>query len=52
MSKGVISDYDYAERMMRYFVRKVCAFKMIKPRAAVSLPPRSRKWSSVPPWRR
>ncbi len=38
LSKGVISDYDYAERMMRYFVRKVCAFKMIKPRAAVSLP--------------
>lgn len=38
LSKGVISDYDYAEPVMRYFVRKVCAFKMIKPRAAVSLP--------------
>lgn len=38
LSKGVISDYDYAEQMLRYFVRKVCAFKVFKPRAAVSLP--------------
>lgn len=38
LSKGVISDYDYAEQMMRIFIRKVCAYKMIKPRAAVSLP--------------
>lgn len=32
LSKGVISDYDYAEQMMRIFIRKVCAYKMIKPR--------------------
>lgn len=38
LSKGVISDYDYAEQMLHYFVRKVCAFKVFKPRAAVSLP--------------
>ena len=38
LRKGVISDYDYAEKMVRFFIRKVCAYKMIKPRAAVSLP--------------
>ena len=35
---AVIADYDYAERMLRYFVRKVCAYKILKPRAAVSVP--------------
>lgn len=38
LNKGVISDYDYAEQMLRYFVRKVCAYKILKPRAAVSVP--------------
>lgn len=38
LAKGVIADYDYAERMLRYFVRKVCAYKILKPRAAVSVP--------------
>ena len=38
LSKGVISDYDYAEQMLRYFVRRVCAYKILKPRAAVSVP--------------
>ena len=36
--KGVISDYDYAERMIRQFVRRVCAYKIMKPRAALSVP--------------
>ena len=36
--KGVISEYDYAEQMLRTFVRKVCAYKIIKPRVAVSIP--------------
>lgn len=36
--KGVISDYDYAQLMLRVFVRKVCAYKLLKPRAAVCLP--------------
>ena len=38
MAKGVISDSDYAERMLRFFVRKVCAYKILKPRAAVCVP--------------
>lgn len=38
LSKGVISEYDYAEQMLRVFVRRVCAYKILKPRAAVSLP--------------
>lgn len=38
LSKGVISDYDYAEQMLRHFVRRVCAYKILKPRAAVSVP--------------
>ena len=38
LTKGVISEYDYAEQMLRHFVRKVCAYKIIKPRAAVSIP--------------
>ena len=38
MSKGVISEYDYAEKMLRTFVRRVCAYKVMKPRVAVSIP--------------
>lgn len=38
LSKGVISDYDSAERMLKYMVGKVCAYKVLKPRAAVSVP--------------
>jgi rod shape-determining protein MreB len=38
LTKGVISEYDYAEQMLRTFVRRVCAYKVIKPRAAVSIP--------------
>jgi rod shape-determining protein MreB len=38
LSRGVISEYDYAEQMLRAFVRRVCAYKVIKPRAAVSIP--------------
>ena len=36
--KGVISDYDYAERMLKHFIRRVCAYKILKPRAAVCIP--------------
>ncbi len=36
--KGVISEYEYAEQMLRTFVRRVCAYKIIKPRVAVSIP--------------
>lgn len=38
MDKGVIAEYDYAEQMLRHFVRRVCAYKILKPRAAVSVP--------------
>lgn len=38
LTKGVISEYDYAEEMLRTFVRRVCAYKVLKPRAAVSIP--------------
>lgn len=38
LSKGVISDYDAAERMLKHLVGKVCAYKVLKPRAAVSVP--------------
>jgi len=36
--KGVVSDYDCAEKMLRAFVNKVCALKIFKPRAAISVP--------------
>lgn len=38
LAKGVIADFDYACMMLRYFMQKVCAYKVIKPRAAVSVP--------------
>ena len=38
LKDGVIADFDYACMMLRYFMQKVCAYKVIKPRAAVSVP--------------
>lgn len=38
LEKGVIAAYDYAEQMLRYLVRKVCAYRILKPRVAVSVP--------------
>ncbi len=38
MRKGVVSDYDNVEKMLRAFVNQVCAFKVFKPRAAISVP--------------
>ena len=38
MRGGVIADYEYAEKMIRLFVGKVCAYRVFKPRAAVSIP--------------
>ena len=38
LRKGVIADYEYAEMMLREFGGKVCAYKVLKPRAAVSVP--------------
>ena len=36
--KGAISDYDYAEAMIRHFVRRVCSYKILKPNTAVTQP--------------
>ena len=38
MRKGVVSDYNNVEKMLRAFVNQVCAFKVFKPRAAISVP--------------
>ncbi len=38
LQKGVIADLDYACMLLKYFVQKVCAYKVVKPRAAVSVP--------------
>lgn len=38
LRKGVIADFDEASAMIDYFIRRVCAYKLIKPRAAVSVP--------------
>ena len=35
---GVISDYDTTEKMIRYFLRKVCKNSLCKPRVMVCVP--------------
>jgi len=36
--KGVISDFEVAEQMLRYFFRKICGYKMFKPSVVCSIP--------------
>ncbi|WP_170138173.1 rod shape-determining protein MreB [Anaerobacterium chartisolvens] len=41
LREGVISDYDITERMLKYFINKVCGtrfFKIFKPRIMVCVP--------------
>jgi len=41
LREGVISDYDITERMLKYFINKVCgskSFKLFKPRIMVCVP--------------
>lgn len=41
LREGVISDYDVTERMLKYFINKVCGgrvFKIFKPRIMVCVP--------------
>lgn len=38
LEKGVIADYDCAEQMIHALVGKVCTYRVMKPRAAVSVP--------------
>ena len=49
LAKGVISDYQYAERMLRSFVRQVCAYKVLKPKVAVSVPASSNRENNLSP---
>lgn len=38
LKDGVISDYDITERMLKYFIRKVCKNRIFKPRIMVCVP--------------
>ena len=38
VEKGVIADYDYAQRLLQHGVRRVCKYKILKPCAGVSIP--------------
>lgn len=38
LEKGVIAHFDYACMMLKYFMQKVCARKIVKPRTAVTIP--------------
>lgn len=38
MIDGVISDYDITEKMLKYYLKKVCKNRIIKPRIAVCIP--------------
>ena len=35
---GVISDYEMTQRMIKYFLKKVCGFMLFKPRIMVCVP--------------
>ncbi|NLY42864.1 MAG: rod shape-determining protein [Clostridiaceae bacterium] len=38
LKDGVISDYDITERMLKYFIKKVCGYHIYKPRIVVCVP--------------
>jgi len=38
LKDGVISDYDITEKMLKYFLRKVCSRRIFKPRVIVCVP--------------
>jgi len=38
LKDGVISDYDITEKMLKYFLRKVCNRRIFKPRVIVCVP--------------
>ena len=35
---GVISDYDLTQRMLRHYIRRVCAYLLFKPRIMICVP--------------
>lgn len=38
MRDGVISDYEMTEKMLKYFIKKVCGFMIFKPKVVVCVP--------------
>ncbi|MCL2487244.1 MAG: rod shape-determining protein [Oscillospiraceae bacterium] len=36
--KGVISDYKMTERMIQHYMRRVCAYKIFRPRVSLAMP--------------
>lgn len=38
IQKGTVSDYEAAEKMLHKMVEKVCAYRIFKPKAAISIP--------------
>lgn len=38
IQNGAIAEYEYAEKLLRHFIRKVCEFKIVKPRAVLTIP--------------
>ncbi|MEG2372689.1 MAG: rod shape-determining protein [Hydrogenoanaerobacterium sp.] len=38
LADGVIADYDMCERMVKYFLKKVCENSVVKPRVAICVP--------------
>lgn len=38
LKDGVISDYEITERMLKYFIKKVCGYRIIKPRIVICVP--------------
>lgn len=38
IQNGAIAEYEYAEKLLRDFVRQVCEFKIVKPRAVLTIP--------------
>lgn len=38
LEQGVIADYEAAETLLRYYVGKVCSYRVLKPRAVIGMP--------------
>lgn len=38
IQNGAIAEYEYAEKLLRQFVHRVCEFKIVKPRAVLTIP--------------
>lgn len=38
IQNGAIAEYEHAEKLLRHYIRKVCEFKIVKPRAVLTIP--------------